>query len=185
MKRMITLVGVLALSVSIFGQSTPEEKRQAEVLAAQHRKVCPPGAECEHRMIMPHGMKGGGKWWKNSELVQKVGVTDQQVQQMEQIFQNTRSRLIDLRANLEKAELELQPLMEADNPNESQIGAGIDRVAQARAALEKEHAMMLVGIRKVLTAEQWKKLQDEHMGMRRDGVRMLKRQGPPPQQNEE
>lgn len=184
MKRMMTLVAVLALGASSFGQSTPEEKRQTEVLAAQHRKVCPPGADCGNFMPMPHRMKGAAKWWKDSELVQKVGVSEQQVQQMEQIFQESRSRLIDLRANLEKAEIALHPLMEAENPNEAQIGAGIDRVAQARAALEKEHAMMLVGIRKVLTVEQWKKLQEEHMGTGR-GVRMLKREGPPPQQNQE
>src|SRR4051812_46910717 len=43
-----------------------------------------------------------GKWWKNSELVQKVGISEVQVQQMEKIFQDTRLRLIDMHANLEK-----------------------------------------------------------------------------------
>ena len=188
MKRMMTLAVALVLGASAFGQMTPEEKRQMEVMAAQHRKPCPPGADCGHWTPMPHGMKSAGKWWKNSELVQKVGVTDQQVQQMEQIFQETRSKLVDLRANLEKAEIALQPLMEADDPNEAQISAAIDRVAQARASLEKEHAMMLVGIRKVLSVDQWKKLQDEHMGMKpHPGPGMMKRrqQQPPPQNEDE
>jgi Spy/CpxP family protein refolding chaperone len=99
-----------------------------------------------------------GKWWKNSELVKKVGVTDPQVQQMEKIFQDTRLRLIDLHANLEKQEALLEPLVEAERPDETAVLRQIDKVASARAELEKANAQMLLGIRRVLSAEQWNKL---------------------------
>ena len=36
-----------------------------------------------------------GKWWKNSELMQKLGVTDAQVQKIEQIFQDFRLQLFE------------------------------------------------------------------------------------------
>ncbi len=39
--------------------------------------------------------------------------------------------------------------------------AQIDRIAQARAELDKAHARMLLGFRAVLTLEQWKKLEAE------------------------
>jgi len=51
--------------------------------------------------------------------------------------------------------------MEADQPDEARIVAQIDKVAQARAELEKANARMLLGIRRVLTPDQWKKLQAE------------------------
>ncbi len=70
-------------------------------------------------------------------------------------------QLVDLHANLEKAELAMEPMMQADQPNEGQITSPIDKIAQARAALEKSNAVMLLGIRKVLTADQWKKLQEQ------------------------
>lgn len=183
-RKLTTLAMLLAVSMPLaaFAQGQPQEKRMIEQ-DAQRRGMRGPGGDGPfERAPMPPGMKGGGKWWKNSELVQKVGVSDQQVQQMEQIFQNSRARLIDLKANLEKAELSLEPLMEADNPNEAQIGAAIDRVSQARAALEKEHAMMLVGIRKVLTLDQWKKLQEEERNMRppRGAGEMRERRPMPP-----
>jgi Spy/CpxP family protein refolding chaperone len=185
MKRQLTtLAMLLAMSLAAFAQGQGQnERRMTEERATQERRMRGPGGpDGFERAPMPPGMKGGGKWWKNSELVQKVGVSDQQVTQMEQIFQNSRTKLVDLRANLEKAEMALEPLMEADNPNEAQIGAAIDRVSQARAALEKEHAMMLVGIRKVLTLNQWKKLQEEERNMRppRGAGEMRERRPMPP-----
>src|SRR5512142_1096876 len=44
-----------------------------------------------------------GKWWTNSALVQKLGLNDTQTQKIEKIFQDHRTQLIDLRANVEKA----------------------------------------------------------------------------------
>jgi len=102
-----------------------------------------------------------GRWWNNPEMVEKLGVTADQKKKMEDIFQQHRLKLIDLNASLQKAEVTMEPLMAADQPDEAKIVAQIDRVAQARAELEKANARMLLGIRQVLTPEQWKKLQEE------------------------
>ena len=122
-----------------------------------------------------HGM-GMGKWWKNSELVQRIGLTDAQSQQIEKIFQEHRLQLIDLHAGLEKQEALLEPMMESDRPDEAQVNSQIDRIAQARGALEKSNAQMLLGVRRVLSVEQWKKLHQgmgemHRMGPGRDGPR--------------
>ena len=101
-----------------------------------------------------------GKWWKDSDLMKRIGVSDDQVTKIEKIFQDHRLHLIDLHADLEKQEAILEPLVEADQPVESQVAAQIDKVAQARANLEKSDAMMLLAIRRVLTVDQWKKLRD-------------------------
>jgi Spy/CpxP family protein refolding chaperone len=92
--------------------------------------------------------------------MQKIGVSDEQVQKIEKIFQDHRLQLIDLHAALEKQEAILEPLVEADQPDEAQVVAQIDKVAQARANLEKSNAQMLLAIRRVLTLDQWKKLRD-------------------------
>ena len=105
------------------------------------------------------GHRGLGKWWKDSELMQKIGVSDEQVQKIEKIFQDHRLQLIDLHAALQKQEAILEPMIESDQPDESQVVAQIDNVAQARANLEKSNARMLLAIRRVLTVDQWKKLQ--------------------------
>jgi len=122
------------------------------------------GPAMEGPVVRGRGMvyraTGPGKWWKDSALMKKVGVSDEQVQRIEKIFQDHRLQLIDLHAALEKQEVILEPMVEADQPDEAQVTAQIDKVAQARANLEKSNALMLLAIRRVLTIDQWKKLRD-------------------------
>jgi protein CpxP len=128
----------------------------------------------------PHGMDMGlhhgrfGTWWKNSEVVKELQLTDAQVKQIEQTFLDYRLKLIDLRADLERQETKLQPLLETDQPNEQQVGSQVDAVVAARGRLEKTNTMMMLAIRRVLSVEQWKKLQSIHHrhaeGHMRDGM---------------
>lgn len=53
----------------------------------------------------------------------------------------------------------MEPLVSADQPNESRILAQIDKVAQARAELEKANARYLLALRNKLTPDQWKQVQ--------------------------
>jgi len=103
-----------------------------------------------------------GRWWNNPQMVQKLALNSDQQKKMDDIFQQNRLRLIDLNATLQKEEVTLEPLLSADQPDESKILAQIDKVAQARAELEKANARFLLGIRRVLTPDQWKKLQAEN-----------------------
>jgi protein CpxP len=101
---------------------------------------------------------GLGAWWKNSEIVSKVQLSDEQVRKISQTFLDHKLKLIDLQADLEKQELRLQPLMDLDQPDESKVGTQIDMITAARGRLEKENAMMMLDIRRWLSVEQWKKL---------------------------
>jgi len=100
-----------------------------------------------------------GQFWNNPRIVAQLKLTDDQRKAMDGILQQHKMTLIDLRANLEKAELTMEPLMKADQPNEAAILAQIDKVAQARAELEKGNARFLLAIRGQLTADQWKQVQ--------------------------
>jgi Spy/CpxP family protein refolding chaperone len=123
-----------------------------------------------------------GRWWDNPQMSQQLNITDQQKKQMDDIFLQYRLKLIDLKANLEKQETLLHPMIEADQPDEAKILAQIDAVAQARADLEKANARMLFDIRKTLTPEQWQKLKtmrEQHgAGLARDGHRGSGVRGP-------
>jgi Spy/CpxP family protein refolding chaperone len=96
-------------------------------------------------------------------MAKKLDMTGDQVKKMDDIFQQMRFRLIDLNGNLRKEEATLDPLMQADHPDDAKLLPQIDRVANARAELEKANARLLLGIRHVLTVDQWKKLQSEDL----------------------
>jgi Spy/CpxP family protein refolding chaperone len=104
---------------------------------------------------------GPGRWWRDPNVVQKLALTPDQQKKMDDSFQQHRLKLIDLNATLQKEEAILEPLIGAEQADEAKILAQIDRVVQARAELEKENARMLLGIRRVLNLDQWKKLQAE------------------------
>lgn len=108
-----------------------------------------------------HQIDSSGIWWNNRALVARLGLTDSQQKQIDQIVQQSRLRLIDLRAALAKHELLLEPMLAEEHPQESQVLPQIDRVAAARADLERANARMLFEIRLVLTPEQWKQLQSQ------------------------
>jgi Spy/CpxP family protein refolding chaperone len=108
---------------------------------------------------MPPLRGPGGTWWKDSELATKLKLTEPQKQQLEKTFLDYRLKLVDLHADVEREELKLQPLMDADQVNEGQVSAALDTLIAARGKLEKTNAMMNIAMRKVLSTDQWKQLQ--------------------------
>jgi len=159
----LLLAGVAALAQQAAGPPPPESPMPPE--------APPPPPMQARRPPMERAFHAGGqgRWWHNPETAQRLGLSTEQQQKMDDIFQQHRLRLIDLNASLEKAETLLEPLMESDRPDEAKILAQADRVADARAELEKANTRLLVEIRLVLTPDQWKKLQSQRPGPRADG----------------
>jgi Spy/CpxP family protein refolding chaperone len=105
-----------------------------------------------------HPLLPPGRWWKNAEVVKTIALSDEQVQKIEKVFEDSRLKLVDAHANLQKEEIKLEPLLESENPEENAVLSAIDRITTARATVEKANAQMAFAIRRVLTPEQWKKL---------------------------
>jgi len=116
----------------------------------------------EHRPPFERAMGAPGehgRWWNNPKVADRLKLTDAQRKAMDDTLQQHRETLVDLRGTLQKAEIEMEPMMKADQPNESQVLAQIDKIAQARAELEKANARFLLDIRSKLTPDQWKQVE--------------------------
>jgi TonB family protein len=119
-------------------------------------------------LILPNGLTAqvqtlpsnvaAGKWWKNSQIVKQLQLRESQVAQIEQVFMSHQNKLISAKVELEKRELQLKTLMQAEPIQEAQARNAIEKVAMARAELEKVNASMMLSIRKNLSKEQWNKL---------------------------
>jgi Spy/CpxP family protein refolding chaperone len=108
---------------------------------------------------MGGGLRGpGGMWWKSPRVVELLALTPDQTKRMDDIFQQSRLQLIDLKATVEKQQVMLEPMLSANPLDMAKASAQIDKVAQSRAELEKANAKMLLSIRAVLTPDQWTKL---------------------------
>jgi len=171
------LVALLALSSSFtFGQQTTGAPPPASPYStpATARAPMPP-----HLMMQGHssmgpmmhgrdartGLLGFGmerKWWHDAALAQQLNLTADQIKRMDTVFEQSRLQLIDLRANVEKQEIVLEPLLSANPLDMGRARAQIEKVARARADLEVASAGMLLGIRAVLTPDQWTLLNQRH-----------------------
>lgn len=127
---------------------------------------------------MGHGEMG--KWWQNSDTVKKLQLNESQITQLDQIFYDHRLKLIDFGAEMEKQDLKLQTLLDADVPDEGQISAQVDQVLDARGKLEREATTMNLDLRKVLSLAQWRQLKSIRGAAGGFGDRIFFRKDIPP-----
>lgn len=113
------------------------------------------GPKGAHRMMIRREM---GKWWQNPDIVSKLQLNDGQISQLNQVFYDHKLKLIDYGAEMEKQDLKLQTLLDADQPDEGQVSSQVDQVLAARGKLEREFTMMNLNLRKVLSLDQWRQL---------------------------
>ncbi len=102
-----------------------------------------------------------GVWWNNPAIIERLGITPHQQSRMQALFEKNRPHLMELSDELRRQEAIIGPLLDSDRPDESRVLAQIDRIAQARAELEKANARFMLGIRDILTLDQWRKLKRE------------------------
>jgi len=162
--RARTALLLAALLVCV--RAAPQTPAQASgpAGAATQSQQGPPWGGPGQRRGPPAG-RGMGAWWRNSEIVKQLALTDKQAQQVESVFQERRPQLMALHTTLGQEEARLQPLVDAGHPNDPEVLAQIDKVADARAAVEKANSRMLFAIRQVLTTEQWQKLEELGQGL--------------------
>jgi len=97
----------------------------------------------------------GFKWWHDDTFRRELGLTSEQSTRLEGIFQQSLPVLRKQKEALDKAQADFDRLVEraADNTVMEQVNA----VEAARAELNKARVMMLLRMRRSLTADQWAK----------------------------
>ena len=99
-----------------------------------------------------------GTWWR-TPLGNQVGVSAEQRKQLDELWQQHRLLRIDLEGAVQKAQVTLEPLMQADTPDEAQVLAQIDRVTQAQAEVRKNEVRRQLAMRRILRRDQWQIVQ--------------------------
>jgi Spy/CpxP family protein refolding chaperone len=99
-----------------------------------------------------------GKWWKRPRIAAEIGLSPEQAREIESVFIRSRGKLIDLKAELEKRQGELQDSIEDSSADRDDVAERIEKVEDARAELQKARALMLLDMKQVLRQEQWERL---------------------------
>jgi Spy/CpxP family protein refolding chaperone len=112
---------------------------------------------------------GQGKWWQSEEYKRELRLTPEQSKKLEEVFQASVPTLKSLKKALDQAESEFERLLERGD--DGSVMDQVERVEAARAELNKSHTMMMLRMKRVLTAEQWAKFNAMHQTAERERTR--------------
>ena len=102
--------------------------------------------------------KSSWAWWA-SPVVRDMNLSPEQLQKIRATVREYRPQLIDLRANAQKAELEVEDAFNDDTFDAKRATEAVDRLIVARGELGKTLAQLSLRLRASITAEQWRELQ--------------------------
>ena len=109
----------------------------------------------------------GFKWWLDDGVQKKLTLTADQARRIDDIFQASLPDLRKGKQQLDTVEQELARLMESSD-DEWAVTRQVDRVEAARADLNKTRTIMLLRMRRILSAEQRVRLDEFHKARLRD-----------------
>ena len=112
-----------------------------------------------------------GRWWRIPALVEKLDLTPQEKQTLENLFTQRRKVLFDLRSEVEKQRFELENILEAQTLDQRAAFDQFNRLEDKRRKLALERFKYLMEVRRILGSDRYLKL----MTMARD---FRKKRGP-------
>jgi Spy/CpxP family protein refolding chaperone len=112
---------------------------------------------------------GQGKWWQSEDYKRELRLTPEQSKKLEDVFQAAVPTLKSLKKALDQAESEFERLLERGD--DGSVMDQVERVEAARAELNKSHTLMMLKMKRVLTADQWTKFNTMHQTAERERSR--------------
>ena len=106
-------------------------------------------------LVSAPALSQGFKWWQSDQYTSELGLTAEQSKRLEEIFQAAVPTLKAQKRTLDKAEAEFEALIEKGS--DAAVMEQVNHLETARAELNKTRTMMLLRMKKVLTADQWAK----------------------------
>ena len=106
-----------------------------------------------------------GRWWDDKKTMKGLSLRPDQQQRMDGIFNANKDNLLSLYGNLQREQQKFVSMPREELQDETKVFAAIDRVAAARAELEKANFHILLQIRKEMDPAQLASLDREIANM--------------------
>jgi len=99
---------------------------------------------------------------KKTFMKTQLGLDDRQIEKIEELSYRADRARLDIHHELQKARLDLKHMMDADRPEEKAVFAQLEKIAALELDLKKNRIGLMLAIRKLLTPEQWEKMELFH-----------------------
>ena len=122
----------------------------------------------------PKGMMNKKGPMMGQKIFAKLSLTDAQKDQIAKLRTDFQTKMVDLKANLQKNKIALKALRNKDDVTRNEVISSVEAVNKSRDAIALALANHIMDIRDILTPEQ-RKIAKEHlsgmlMGMRGHGM---------------
>jgi len=122
---------------------------------------------------MPEGPPG--KWWKRPAIVQTLNLSLEQQSKLEDVFSRRRREFVDLKADVERRQIDVEELVAAKDSDPKKVAASVDAMEQSRLKLRKAVTMMFLEQKDVLSGAQWQQFLDRRDEWRKE--RQMEKRG--------
>lgn len=166
MRKLIFVAGIAAIAAGVMIVSASAQQAPAAG-AGPMMRVCPCGGRGTCHGILARA--------------EELKLTDKQVAALKKLSRDSASTMIDLKASLQKAELKLDPLLDADEIDLKAARKQLNVCAKAWVELRLARIKHRAGIKKILSKEQLKQCRGAMRPAARGGLRCRgpqRRQGP-------
>jgi Spy/CpxP family protein refolding chaperone len=103
-----------------------------------------------------------GKWWYNPEIQKNLGLSQQEVDKLDQLFADSRRRFIKLKSEVENEQFELDQLLGKKKVNDADVKKQFQKLEQARKNLANERLEFVIGVRNILGADRFQELKSNY-----------------------
>jgi len=99
-----------------------------------------------------------GRWWHIPYFAEPLNITDQQKEELDKLFDHNRSRLVELKKQVEDQKNELLNTIDQEHLNENSAMAQMKTLESTRTLLAATHFSYSLELRKLLGHDRFQKL---------------------------
>ncbi len=122
---------------------------------------------------MPHG-----KWWRLPAVQEKLKVTSDEQKKLDTLYTKSRRTMIDLKASVEKAKLDLEEIMDSETFDKKACLKKFQSLQAAKSKLSTERFSFIIEVRELFGQERYLTLSSQRQEIKRSCARKANRNCP-------
>ncbi len=107
-----------------------------------------------------------GKWWYNKKVVQNLNLTPKEVRQLDELYEDSHRKLIDLKSAVKREQFELDTLLGKEPVDDAKVRKQFKRLEKARTDLANERLGFVIRVREIIGAERFQQLKTSYKDWR-------------------
>lgn len=101
-----------------------------------------------------------GRWWQSPAMAEKINLSPQERQTLDDLYTQKRKDLFDMRAEVERQRLEMDSLLEAPSLDQRAAFKRFKKLEAKRQKLSEERFRYLLDVRRILGRDRYLKLME-------------------------